>query len=159
MVALTNLSVSCTVIIISKDRKVLVVRRLPTEKAFPMKLTVAGGKLEDTDGYELSDGFRYYSCEICAIREVKEELGIELDERQLKYLCSITTVWNADLRRVILSYYVVLRKNSDNIKITLNDNYSYDWLDEEHIKVYRQSGEFIPDIGKEILEVFEKLRK
>jgi len=46
---LESLKVSSTVVVISKDKKALIVQR-PPNKSFANLWTVAGGKLQDTDG-------------------------------------------------------------------------------------------------------------
>jgi len=155
MTELENIKVSATVIVISRDNKALIVQR-PPDKAFPNLWTVAGGKLQDTDGDLVSDDFRYNSVEYCARRELFEETGIKIHfkDHPLHYLCSITTIWG-DTRRVILSFYVVLDKNAKDVKITLTENQAYCWIEDYMIDSYG----FIPDIGGEIKEVFKILEK
>jgi 8-oxo-dGTP pyrophosphatase MutT (NUDIX family) len=153
MPEIENLKLSATIIVISKDNKALIVQR-PADKAFPNLWTVAGGKLQDTDGIEQEKNFLYYSVELCAVRELFEETGISVDYKLLEYLCSITTIWS-DLKRVIISYYVVLPLNAKDISITLSENQAYRWIPEYLIDSYN----FIPDIGGEIKEVFKILRR
>lgn len=148
---LDNIKVSATVIVISRDNKALIVQR-PSDKAFPNLWTVAGGKLQNIDGTLKSEGFRYHSVEACARRELFEETGILIGP--MSYLCSITTIWG-DTRRVILSYYVVLDKDAKDVKITLSECQAYCWIEKYMIDSYG----FIPDIGGEIKEVFEKLER
>lgn len=153
MPEIENLKLSATIIVISKDNKALIVQR-PADKAFPNLWTVAGGKLQDTDGIEREKSFLYHSVELCAVRELFEETGISVDYKLLEYLCSITTIWS-DLKRVIISYYVVLPLDAKDIPITLSENQAYRWVPEYLIDSYN----FIPDIGGEIKEVFKILRK
>jgi ADP-ribose pyrophosphatase YjhB (NUDIX family) len=153
MPELDNIKVSATVIVISKDNKALIVQR-PPDKAFPNLWTVAGGKLQDTDGDVKSKGFRYNSVEDCARRELFEETRIHVWFMPLHYLCSITTIWG-DTRRVILSFYVVLDKDAKDMKIKLSENQTYRWIEEHEIPQYG----FIPDIGGEIKQVFKILEK
>jgi 8-oxo-dGTP pyrophosphatase MutT (NUDIX family) len=149
---LENIKVSATIIVISKDMKALIVQR-PPDKAFPNKWAVAGGKLQDTDGMPASEGFMYYSTEYCAERELKEETDISIRIADLKYLCSITTIWG-DTKRVILSYYIILDRYADEIQIVLSECKDYRWISEGEIHQY----DFIPDIGGEIEEVFRRLK-
>jgi 8-oxo-dGTP pyrophosphatase MutT (NUDIX family) len=153
---LENIKVSATVIVISRDNKALIVQR-PADKAFPNLWAVAGGKLQDTDGFIQSKGFMYNSVEACARRELQEETGIGCDLvwiDKLKYLCSITTIWG-DTKRVILSFYVILDKDAKDVKITLTENQAYRWIEADDIPKYS----FIPDIGGEIFDVFQKLEQ
>ncbi len=155
MTDLENIKVSATVIVISRDNKALIVQR-PPDKAFPNLWTVAGGKMQDTDGIPHGDGFRYYSVESCVRRELQEETGIGCDlvwMDKLKYLCSITTIWG-DTRRVIMSFFVVLDKDAKDVKIIPSECQAYRWIEEHEIPQYG----FIPDIGAEIIEVFKILK-
>jgi len=146
---LENLKVSATIIVISKDGKALIVQR-PPDKTFANLWTVAGGKLQDTDGIPAGDQFRYFSAEAAAVRELKEETGIETTIKKLSYLCSLTA---GKIERIILSYYVVLDKNASEVEIKLDECQAYHWIERNQISWYG----FIPDIGGEIEEVFHRL--
>lgn len=148
---LDNIKVSATVIVISRDNKALIVQR-PPDKAFPNLWTVAGGKLQDTDGYTLPDqkGFRYDSLESCARRELFEETGIKIVVEKLRYLTSITAIWG-DTRRVIVSFYVCLGQNAEDIRIKLSECQDYKWIPYYLVDSY----DFIPDIGGEIKYAFK----
>jgi len=146
---LESLKVSSTIIVISKDRKALIVQR-PPDKTFANLWTVAGGKIQDTDGTIISENFRYFSAEFCAVRELGEETGICVSAKNLRYLCSI---YAGEINRLVLSYYVVLDKNADEIEIKLSECQAYKWIIRNEIKNYR----FIPDIGGEIAEVFDRI--
>ena len=149
MMDLKSLKVSSTVVVISKDMKALIVQR-PSDKSFANLWTVAGGKLQDTDGIPIAEDFRYFSTEVCAIRELREETGISVLISDLKYLCSL---YAGAINRLILSYYVILDKNADEIEIKLSECQAYKWIIQDKIKYYR----FIPDIGGEISEVFDRV--
>jgi 8-oxo-dGTP pyrophosphatase MutT (NUDIX family) len=144
-----ELSVSCTVIAISKDRLALIVQR-PPNKSFPLKWTVAGGKIKVGDGERVSDTFFYHPAEYCACREFYEETGIPISSSGLYYLDSI---YSADTDRLILSFYVIINENAKNIPIKLDECQDYKWISEDQIKDF----DFIPDIGGEIKEVFKRL--
>lgn len=157
---LNSLKVSSTIIVISKDRKALIVQR-PKDKTFANLWTVAGGKIQDTDGIPIMDDFRYFSGEVCAVRELEEETGIHVFIKDVKYLCS---VYAGAVTRLILSYYVVLDKNADEIKIELSECQAYKWVTREEAKGTKISKghvvknyNFIPDIGGEIEEVFRRV--
>jgi 8-oxo-dGTP pyrophosphatase MutT (NUDIX family) len=153
---LGNVIVSATIIVISRDNKALIVQR-PPDKTYPNLWTVAGGKVQEEDGNIRGEGLRYYSVENCARRELFEETGIGTDlvwMDKMKYLCSITAMWG-DTKRIIVSFYVVLDKNAKQVKITLTENQAYRWIKEHEIPQYG----FIPDIGGEIQQVFNILKR
>jgi 8-oxo-dGTP pyrophosphatase MutT (NUDIX family) len=148
---LDEVKVSATIIVISKDRKALIVQR-PSDKTFPNLWTVAGGKMQDTDGVLAGNNFLYFSAENTAVRELKEETGIIVPFTKIKYLCSL---YAGQIKRLVLSYYVVLDKNTNEIEIKLDECQTYRWITKDQIKVFN----FIPDIGGEIEEVFMRLEK
>jgi len=144
-------SVSATIIVISADRKALIVQR-PSDKTFANLWTVAGGKIQSTDGIPVTDNFRYFSSEVAAIRELEEETGIHTFIKDLRFLCSI---YARQINRLIISFYVILDQYSDRIKIKLRECQAYKWIERHEISQYR----FIPDIGGEIEEVFARLEQ
>lgn len=146
------LKISATIVVISKDRKALILKRLPTEKVFPNLWTVAGGGLQVTDGDFASHGFFYYPAEATACRELQEETGILscYVRPKLKYLCSVVS---NEIKRLILSYYVVLDYNADELHIKTEEGQEYAWITEDQIPNY----DFIFDIGGEIKEVLERV--
>lgn len=157
---LESLKVSSTVIVISKDMKALIVQR-PSDKTFANLWTVAGGKLQDTDGIpavltnllgvkHVTEDFRYFAAEVCAIRELCEETGICVFIKDLKYLGS---AYAGAINRLILSYYVVLDKNADEIEIKPSECQAYEWITRDEVKNY----DFIPDIGGEIDDIFKRI--
>lgn len=146
---LDEVKVSATIIVISKDRKALIVQR-PPDKTFPNLWTVAGGKMQDTDGVLAGNSFLYFSAENTAVRELKEETGIIVPFTKIKYLCSL---YAGQIKRLVLSYYVILDKNANEIEIKLDECQTYQWIMEDHIKEF----DFIPDIGGEIKEVFNRI--
>lgn len=148
-----NLKISATVIVVSKDYKALIVQR-PLNASFPGKWTVPGGKVDPADGRILANfpEFKYQVAESCAIREIKEETGIHLDYNNLTFLCTILC---DSTQRLIISFYAIIEKKSDEIKIILNECKDHRWIGLEEIKEY----DFIPDIGGEIEEVLNNLNR
>jgi len=143
-----EMSISATIILVSKDRKSLILQRNPGD-SFPNKWTVPGGKLKDEDfDFSKSKDFCYYPAEYAAIREVKEETGIEVKLGQLRLLCSM---YMTPINRLVISFYAVLGRNSDEMKISLSDNQAYSWIKREEIGNY----DFIPDIGLEIEDTYK----
>jgi 8-oxo-dGTP pyrophosphatase MutT (NUDIX family) len=149
------LIISSTVIVISKDRKALILQRSPTEKRFPNLWTVAGGKLQKTDGRMIGQGFYYNAVEDTICRELEEETGIcqAYSRPRLKYLCSIVST--EAIKRLVISYYIIADFNSYDINITTENNQRYEWITEDQIDYYN----FIFDIGEEIKDVFCRIKK
>jgi len=142
--------VSAAIILISKDRKALVLQR-NADDTFPNKWTVPGGKVNENDGDFTNDGeFCYHLAECSAIRELKEETGIEVGLNDLQFLCSL---YIKAINRFLISFYVVLDIDSGSMNISLSDNQAYAWISRDEIKSY----DFIPDIGGEIRAVYEKV--
>lgn len=143
-------SISATIILVSSDMKALILQRNPND-SFPNKWTVAGGKLNDTDG-DFTNGkdFCYYPAEYAAIREVKEETGIDVEPKELRFLCSL---YLKEINRFIVSFYAVLDKKADDTHVLLSDNQAHSWISRDEIKNY----DFIPDIGGEIESMYAAL--
>jgi 8-oxo-dGTP pyrophosphatase MutT (NUDIX family) len=143
-------SISAAIFLVSSERKALILQRLATD-SFPNKWTVPGGKLKEADGdFTHGQDICYFPAEYSAIREVKEETGIEVKPEQLKFLCSL---YLKVINRFIISFYVVLDKSSDEMKVILASNQSYKWISRDEIKSY----DFIPDIGGELEAVYKKI--
>jgi 8-oxo-dGTP pyrophosphatase MutT (NUDIX family) len=79
---------------------------------YPELLVAPGGKIEKTDG-KLLDNVPYFSAEMAAIREIKEEIEIDITINQLIYFCSLTLPND----RIVISFYAdlnVLNFDSSN---------------------------------------------
>lgn len=100
MEELDEVLISSTVIVISKDKKALIVQR-PPDKSFPNKWTVAGGKIQKGDGVLAGSNFLYFAAEAAAARELEEETGIKVPFTKLKFLCSL---YAGKINRVVLSF-------------------------------------------------------
>jgi 8-oxo-dGTP diphosphatase len=79
--------------VIVKDGKYLITRRSKEKKRFPGMWTIPGGKLDTGDYAELpkdTENYWYNVLEKTLRREVKEEVGIEIDN--IEYVTSFATV-------------------------------------------------------------------
>lgn len=100
-------------VIIEKDGKYLILKRAPTEKAFPNKWTVPGGKLVRHEYENLPNrGFNgapgvpgqwYDVVDWVAHKEVLEEASLEIDKPQ--YLTDLIFIRPDGYPVVTLSYY------------------------------------------------------
>src|SRR5271156_4940658 len=121
-----EMSISATIILISSDSKALILQRNSGD-SFPNLWTVPGGKLQDSDfDFAASKDFCYYPAEYAAIREVKEETGIEVKMEDLRLLCSM---YMTPINRMVISFYAVLDRSSKEISVVLTDNQAHSWID------------------------------
>ena len=92
--------------IIHKDGKFLIVQRSPYKNAFPGRWTVPGGGL-NVDDYintpKTTPDAWYYAIENSLIREIKEEVGLEVEKPN--YLLSLTFIRPDKIPVITLSYY------------------------------------------------------
>ena len=122
--------------IIVKDGKYLITRRSPNKKRFPGMWTVPGGKMETSDYLKLPKDTEYYwynVLERTLKREVKEEVGIEIDK--VEYVTSLATVHKDGSPSLVISCmadYV-----SGDIKIQPEELDRYAWVDLEEAKNYQ----------------------
>lgn len=149
---MNEFSISAAIIIISAEGKALILQRNAND-SFGNKWTVPGGKMNESDG-DFSGGadICYYPSEFSAIREVKEETGIEIKHSELRFLC---TLYLKKINRFIVSFYAVSEIKADDIDVSLSDNQDYRWISRDQLKNF----EFIPDIGSEIEAVYSLLDK
>ena len=90
--------------IIVKDGKYLITRRSPSKKRFPSMWTVPGGRLETSDYIHLpkeTEHYWYNVLEKVLRREVKEEVGLEIDN--IDYVTSLATVHQDGAPSLVIS--------------------------------------------------------
>lgn len=135
--------------IIVKNGKFLITKRASTEKAFPNKWTVPGGKLE-LDDYakrpkDTSDHW-YNVFEDVLKREVKEEVG--LIPKNIRYLTSIAYIRSDNIPTIIVSLFADCEEGEVKLCPELTD---YAWVDIDEAKNY--------DLIEGIYEELEMLDK
>ncbi|MEK7195287.1 MAG: NUDIX domain-containing protein [Patescibacteria group bacterium] len=126
--------------IIVKDGKFLITKRSPTEKAFPNKWTVPGGKFVLTEYQHLprtsSTHPQWYNVvEYVLNKEVKEEVGLEIEKPQ--YLTDLVFVRPDGYPVATLSFWarykggeVVLSKDLTNYAwVTAEEAVGYDLIE------------------------------
>ncbi|MBI4037007.1 NUDIX domain-containing protein [Candidatus Daviesbacteria bacterium] len=126
--------VAITAIII-KDGKYLIIRRAPTKKRFPKMWTVPGGKLETKDYLELpkdTKDYWYNVLEKTLRREVKEEVGIEIDN--IEYVTSLATVHQDGSPSLVIS--CMADYESGEIKLQEEEADQFVWVSLEEAKNY-----------------------
>jgi len=135
--------------IIHKDGKYLIVKRNPNKRVMPGKWTVPGGGLEVTDYINTpkttADAW-YYAMENSLRREVKEEVGLEIDK--INYLASLVFIRPDGVPTLVLSMFA----NHKNGEVKLGEGLTeYSWVNLEEAKKYQ----LIPGIYEEI-EMLDK---
>ena len=122
--------VCCEVWIVNSDNKFFVTQRHPDKKA--------GGLWEFTGGGVLTGE----TTKIAAIREVKEEVGIALNESELELLAV------CEYRNYFMDIYVV-RKDvvPEDIMLGENEVVDWKWLSTEEIEQFIENGKFVRSVG------------
>lgn len=138
--------------IVVKDSKYLICQRSNSKKAWPGLWTVPGGGVE-VDDYintaKTTEDAWYYALLNTLKREVKEEVGIEIDK--IDYLLDIAFIRPDGVPVITLSFFC----NWKSGEVVLNEeNQDYKWVSLEEAKNY----ELIPGILGEI-EMVDKILK
>ncbi len=125
--------------IVVKDSRYLIAKRSESEKAFPGKWTVPGGKLEMSDYTkrtpDTTSGQWYNICEDVVVREIEEEVGLKV--KNIKYLTSLVFVRPDNIPTLVVSLFadyhngeVKLCKDlTDHAWVTLEEAKNYDLID------------------------------
>ncbi len=120
--------------ILVKDRKFLITKRADSEKAFPGKWTVPGGKLEVLDYVlrEKDTSSHWYNVfEDLVKREVKEEVGLEI--KNIGYVTSMVYIRSDKIPTIIVSLWAEPVGEDIRLCNALTD---YKWVDLEEAKNY-----------------------
>ena len=136
-------------------RRYLVTKRAPHKKAWPGKWTVPGGGLEVDDymkteaTYANTESPQWYNAVEKALRrEVKEEVGLEVDD--VRYLLDVAFIRPDGIPVVVLSFYCKYASGD----VTLDEDATeYAWISAKEISDY----ELIQGIDHEIQMVDERL--
>ncbi len=144
-----------TTAIIHKDGKYLITKRSAHKKHFPNRWTVPGGGLS-TDDYtnlprtNIGDNQWYYSLTNALIREVMEEVGLEIGKPE--YLLDLTFIQGDGTPGLVLSYYA---EYSSGEVVLDEDATEFAWVSTDELKGY----DLIEGIDEEIRMVDEILKK
>lgn len=121
--------------IVVKDAKYLITKRSATKKRFPNMWTVPGGKLESKDYLALpkdTKDYWYNVLERTLRREVKEEVGIEIDN--IEYVTSLATVHADGSPSLVIS--CMADYTSGDITLDPAESSEYAWVSFEEAKGY-----------------------
>lgn len=153
--------IAITGIIWKKDEdgahRFLITKRSPTKKAWPNKWTVPGGGVEASDymagdaTYQNSESPQWYNAvERTLRREIKEEVGVEVDD--IQYLLDVAFVRPDGIPTIVLSFYC--RYGGGEVVLD-EDATEYAWVTAAELPDY----ELIQGIDHEISMVNERLTK
>ncbi len=146
--------IAITCIIHNDEGKYLVTKRSPTKKAHPNKWTVPGGGLTVDDYINRpqthGDAGWYGSVEEALLREVKEEVGVEIGKAT--YLLDLTFIRPDGIPVLVLSYFAPYVSG----EVTLDaDAVEYRWVSLAEAKDL----DLISGIYEELEEVETLLKK
>lgn len=144
--------VAITAIVI-KDKKFLIIRRSQNKKRFPGMWTVPGGKLETHDYLDLPKDTQYYwynVLEKVLRREVKEEVGIEIDN--IEYVTSLAAIHNDGNPSLVIS--CMASYSSGTITLQAEETDKHAWVSPEEARKY----ELLDGIYDELVMVDKKLK-
>lgn len=146
--------VATTAIIYNSEGKFLITKRAMHKKHFPGKWTVPGGGLSVDDYINLprthtGDNQWYYSLTNALVREVEEEVGLQIGKPQ--YLLDLTFIKGSSIPVLVLSYYAEYISG----EVTLDDDATeFKWITADEIKHY----DLIEGIDEEIRMVDKILK-
>ncbi len=136
--------------IILKDKKFLITKRAPSEKAFPNLWTVPGGKLElgDYKNRKKDTSAHWYNIfESVLRREVLEEVGLRIEN--IRYLTSLAYVRDDGIPTIIVSLFADIDEGNVRLCPALTE---FAWVTLDDAKRYQ----LIEGIYEE-LEMLDKL--
>jgi 8-oxo-dGTP pyrophosphatase MutT (NUDIX family) len=141
-------------VIIHEDRKYLITKRPPTQKAYPNMWTVPGGGLERGDYIDTpktTETAWYRVLDKVIRREIKEEVALEIGTAE--YLMDLVFIRPDDVAVIVLSFFAPYV--SGEVVLEEEAATEYAWVTVEEAKNY----ELIPGILEEIKEVDDILSK
>lgn len=133
-------------ILVSEDNKILVLQRAGYMKRFPGIWGFVGGTVEKKDS----------SVKEAAIREIKEETGIELtanERTNMKYFDKQEHEGENGETVSDTEYWLVKLGTTPEIKIS-KEHRRYEWVDEESFKL--KQGKYMPDVYHYIEQYYTK---
>ena len=155
--AIPKYSIACCIVPerinpITKEKEVLITRRKETMRAFPNVWVFPGGHVDHGETLQQA-----------ALRELKEETGIEIEERELTF----TAMWESIFpptkeegpmkkQHLIFFYSIILSdEESRNIKLCEIEVSAAGWINKQNIELllyYNQQN--IPKEGNKDIDIF-----
>lgn len=128
------------IVVVNEKKQILLQKRSANEKHFPNKWALCSGLVISGE-----------SCDEAAVRELKEELGVEFQISDLHLLEG-----NLNLTRF---YYVITNYDESQFVIQKEELSSVKWFDLDEILEKVNSGDDSIIIRKDRLYLLEKIRK
>ncbi|MBR5904793.1 MAG: NUDIX domain-containing protein [Alphaproteobacteria bacterium] len=125
------------VFIIDENKNFLIQQRSFSKNLLPGKWAITGGSTVAGE-----------NAEQCAIREVKEELGIKLTPADLKFLM----IYTLPERHVIVNLFVAQKNHDIKYKIQKEELEQAKWVSRQELIVMHKTEEFYQPLFYEILE-------
>jgi len=129
------------VLVYRDDGKFLLLKRSKREKVHPGKFCTIGGKLE-WDDLDITKPTRMNgevfdfedAVEKLLAKEVKEEAGMEIDTKNLKYINSVAFVRPDGIPVALVKF--AAKYKSGEVKIDKNDFDDFAWVNADEVKNY-----------------------
>ena len=131
-------------IIVSPDEEILILQRANYMKLFRGLWGFVGGSIEEKDK----------SSKDAAVREIKEETGIELtfnEQHKMKMIDKKQHLDDNDLPKGDTEYWVVKLETKPEIKLS-REHQRYKWMGENNFR--EKQGKYMPDVFTEIQNYF-----
>lgn len=134
--------------IICKDNKFLICKRSMSEKIFPGKWCVPGGKLQQSDFIDTKKNTNFHWFDVLEKtlqKEIKEETNLEIEN--IGYVSNLALIRPNGFSTIILSLFADFK--SGEIKLSEDELIDYAWVNLEEAKNY--------DLIENIYEQLEKV--
>ena len=144
---MANIHKEVIVFVLNDNNEVLLQKRSENKKHFPNKWTVLSGHVEDFDE----------SFEAAAVRELKEEIGLNVNISELKYLAENEVIKEDDSKHITKYYSIISNKKEDEYIIQTEELSEVKWYSySDFINMMENNDERLV-FSPKILEVFKNM--
>lgn len=142
-----NIHKEVIVFVVNDNNQVLLQKRSANKKHFPNKWTVLSGHVEDFDE----------SFETAAVRELKEEIGLNVNISELKYLSENEVIKEDGSTHITKYYSIISNKKEDEYIIQKEELSEVKWYScNDFINMMESNDERVV-FSPKILEVFKNM--
>ena len=144
---MANIHKEVIVFVLNDKNEVLLQKRSANKKHFPNKWTVLSGHVEDFDE----------SFEAAAVRELKEEIGLNVNISELKYLAENEVIKEDNSKHITKYYSIISNKKEDEYIIQTEELSEVKWYScIDFINMMENNDERLV-FSPKILEVFKNM--